>query len=156
MHLFSNPKPILQAVGLFGLGLVLIGFRTKAINTEALETETGNMLDKLDENLTLSDFQLKTLANQIKQQEAGQALNSIQVRTWRGMLSLDLEGQLEEKNALTFAKMQQLGKDLTNLIQSVLSSKGRALTAYCNQYSFERTDRIYTIETNLIKLSQLL
>lgn len=150
-------KPLLISVGFVGLGLVLFGFTNKnAINTEYLKTETDKMFNILDKNLALSNTQIKTLAKQIREQNAGAFKKHIQIGTWKGLLSLELEAQLAEKDALNFEKMQTISASLDKAFDTIISYKNRAISLYCQQNSFEVSNPIYTIETNLIKLAQAL
>ncbi|WP_337045439.1 hypothetical protein [Emticicia sp. 17c] len=145
------------SLGFVGLGLVFFGFRKKnEINTDYLKTQTDEMLNVLDKNLAFSDTQVKTLAKQIKEQNAGQYKKHIQVGTWKGLLSLELEGQLEDKNTLTFGMIQQISADLDKAMDTIINAKKRAISSYCQLNNYEITSTIYTIETNLIKLSQAL
>lgn len=150
-------KSLAISLGFVGFGLVFFGFRKKSeVTTDYLKTQTDEMLNVLDKSLALSDTQVTTLAKQIREQNAGQYKKHIQVGTWKGLLSLELEGQLEDKDALNFGMMEQIALDLDKAMDAIINAQKRAISAYCQFNSYEVTSTIYTIETNLLKLSQLL
>lgn len=150
-------KSLLVPVGFFGLGLVLYGFtRKNALDKAYFETNTDDMLNVLDKNMLFSDSQIRTLAKQIKEQNAGNYQKHIQVSTWKGLMSLDLEGQLSDKGTLDFSKMKSIASGLDKAIDLLFTTKSRAISTYCKQNGFSVSDRVYTIENNLIKLASAL
>lgn len=144
-------------ISFIGLGLIYFSFRSKnSVTKTEVETAVNEVLNVLDKNLAFSTKQVQTLARQIKE-SGGSAVSHIQIRTWKGLVQLDIEEQIKEKRELTISMMNQLSTDLDNAFARIINGvSSSALTNYCTNKGFEVSDRIYTIEQNLINLSKLL
>lgn len=143
------------SLGLAGLALLYFGFNSKSYASTDANTGTENILNTLDENLAFSTTQTKTLLYQI-QTQGGKPIEHIQVRTWKGLVQLDLEGQETDKGTLNFQRIEELNIVVKNLFLEILANSNRALSSYCKKNAYIISDRIYTIETNLVNLSKLL
>jgi hypothetical protein len=142
------------AVGFIGIGFLYYGFVKKNVSIDA-ETSTDNLLNEIDSNLLFSEKQIQVVIKDLSEVN-NDPIKLNYLVTWRGLIQVDLESQLAENNLLTFAKMQTIQIELTGIFRQIVKTGNRLLSAYCKRNNYTVSDRIYTLETNLVNISKKL
>ncbi len=149
-------KGTIISLGLVGLGLALSSSKkSSSISKETFETGTTDILNAIDQKVLFSQRQISIVANDLIIEGKDPIKVSI-IRTWRGLIQIEIEGQLTDLGKLTYPKILAIDKDLTAIIRKIMVQPKALISEYFNANSYLITDSIFTIEKNLINISKTL
>ena len=141
------------ALGFVGIGLLYYSFKNKSTTETNADTGTENILNSFDNEILFSARQIQVAISDLKE-VSNDPIQINYLRAWRGLIQIDVEGQLAEKNLLTFSKMQTIQIELTGIFRQTVKTGKRLISDYCKKNNYLVSDRIYTIESNLVNISK--